>query len=117
MSEIRARSEAIARGESVPLTQGMIHASVRKELRAVMSELTEDDEAGTVPWSRRIALAHARRAATGNPQALQLLYDQVDGPVQRDDNRGDWQVTINYVHQQAIVQAPDSSLPSPTTPA
>ena len=91
----------------------MIHASVRKELRAVMAELTEDDEAGTVPWSRRIALAPARRAATGTPQALQLLYDQVDGPVQRDDNRGDWQVTINYVHQQAIVQAPDPSLAPP----
>ena len=95
------------------MTEGMKHASVRKQLRDLMSIETHDDDGTEMPWSRRIALAHARRAATGNPQALQLLYDQVDGPVQRDDNRGDWQVTINYVHQQAIVQAPDPQLAPP----
>lgn len=86
--------------------------SLRETLKRVLEEPPDLDQE---PETKREAVARAlyTRAITGNPEAIKLAFEQHDGPLGREDNRGDWQVTINYVHQQAIVQAPDNQLAAP----
>lgn len=88
-------------GEPIPSRT----ASVRARLREMMAEETTDEDGKTLRWSERIALGLAKRAATGHPQAVQILIEQVDGPIPRTEADGDYRVTIQYVHQQINLPA------------
>jgi hypothetical protein len=111
---IPANWQGAGRFTGAPTEDRSKRASVRRRLRDLLDEETTDEDGETLTWSDRIARGLVRRAATGNVPAVQLVIDQVDGPIPRVESDGHWQVTINYVHQQLNVSA-DPALEAPDT--
>ena len=90
--------------------------SVRRRLLEVLAEETVaelDGQPATMSRAEAVARAVIARAEKGYLPAAQLILEQTEEPIGKEQ-QGDWHVTIQYVHQQLNVQAADPALTAPT---